>query len=64
MVESNIKFCITNFSTKTFLNKKVKRSEIVGLKIFCFNSQVSIILLTHILLNCLPNKKMQLILYG
>ena len=46
-----------------FLNKKIERSEIAGLKIFCSNSQVSIILISYILLKCLPNKIIQLILY-
>ena len=37
MVESNIKFCITNFLTGKFFNEKGERSEIVGLKIFRSN---------------------------
>ena len=64
MVGSNIKFCITNFSTGTFFNKKIERSEIVGLMIFHSNSQVSIIIITYILLKCLPNKTVHLISYG
>ena len=52
------------FEGNIFFNKKVERSEIVGLKIFRSNSQVSIMLITYFLLKCLPNKTMQLILYG
>ena len=54
------------FKGNIFFNrcKKVERSEIVGLNIFHSNSQVSKTLITYFLLKYLPNKTMQLILYG
>ena len=61
MLAVNIKFCIANFSTGIpfkkrsffFFHKKVEGSEIVGLKIFCSNSQASMIFITYTLLKCL-----------
>ena len=66
MLAVNIKFCIANFSTgipfkihflikksSFFFYIKVEGSEIVGLKIFRSNSQVSMIFITYTLLKCL-----------
>ena len=49
---------ISNFASPIFRREHflIKRSEIVGLKIFHANSQVSIILIAYILLKYLPNK--------
>ena len=42
-----------NTLQNSFFNKKGRRSEIVGLKIFRSNSQASMIFITYTLLKCL-----------